>query len=205
MMSVVTIPRAELPVGNVKTYAVGWWGIIGGIITEAALFAYLLFGYFYFAVQPHTAPWPTEMPTFKLAAPNTIILLISSLAVWFGERGAQAGARARQAAGLGVGFLLGVIFVSIQVLEWKSKSFALTSGPYGSLFFVITGFHMAHVVLGLLLLLALTIWSMLGYFGPQRIAPISIGAIYWHFVDAVWLVVFFSLYITPYLGLRHGP
>jgi cytochrome c oxidase subunit 3 len=203
-MSTVSIPRYDLPVGNVKTHAVGWWGILAGIITEAALFAYLLFGYFYFTIQPHGEMWPTEMPHFKLALPNTIILLVSSGAVWLGERGAHQGVRWKQATGLGVGFVLGVIFVVIQVFEWKSKSFSLNSGAYGSLFFTITGFHMAHVVLGLLMLFPLTIWSMLGYFGPRRSAPISIGAIYWHFVDAVWLVVFFSLYITPYLGLRHG-
>jgi heme/copper-type cytochrome/quinol oxidase subunit 3 len=203
-MSMVSVPRYDLPVGNVKTHAIGWWGILAGIITEAALFGYLLFGYFYFTIQPHSGLWPTEMPHFKLALPNTIILLISSGAAWIGERGAHEGNRRKQAAGLGVAFVLGVIFVVIQAFEWKSKSFALNSGAYGSLFYTITGFHMAHVVLGLLMLLPLTIWSMLGYFGPRRSAPISIGAIYWQFVDAVWLVVFVSLYVTPYLGLRHG-
>ncbi len=202
-MTIVATPRTDLPIGSLTSRTVGWWGIIAGIVTEAALFAYLLFTYFYFAIQPHEM-WPAEMPTFKLSLPNTAILLISSVAVWYGERGGRQGSRLKQAAGLGTGFLLGVIFVGIQVLEWKSKSFSYNSGPYGSIFFVVTGFHMGHVVVGLLMLLPLTIWSMLGYFGPGRDAPISIGAIYWHFVDAVWLTVFFSLYITPYLGLRHG-
>jgi len=202
-MTIVATPRTDLPVGSITSRTVGWWGMIAGIVTEASLFAYLLFTYFYLAIQPHEM-WPAEMPTFKLSIPNTIILLVSSVAVWFGERGGHQGSRLKQAGGLGAGFLLGVIFVAIQVLEWKSKSFSYNSGPYGSIFFVVTGFHMGHVVLGLLMLLPLTIWSMLGYFGPGRDAPISIGAIYWHFVDAVWLTVFFSLYITPYLGLRHG-
>jgi cytochrome c oxidase subunit III len=204
MMSIVSLPAYDLPVGNVKTYAIGWWAMIAAIITEASLFAYLLFGYFYFAIQPHSTTWPAEMPTFALALPNTILLLASSAAVWLGEQGTLQGARGKQVAGLGVGFLLGVIFVVVQVIEWKSKSFTLNSNVYGSLFFVVTGFHMAHVILGLLMLLPLTLWAALGYFGPQRNAPVSIGAVYWHFVDAVWLVVFFSLYITPYLGLRHG-
>jgi heme/copper-type cytochrome/quinol oxidase subunit 3 len=203
-MSVVSVPTPDLPIGQVKTYAVGWWAMICGILTEAALFAYLLFGYFYFTVQPHGTAWPAEMPTFKLALPDTIILLVSSGVVWIGERGSHEGVRLKQIGGLGGAFLLGVIFVVIQVFEWKSKSFALNSSPYGSLFFVITGFHMAHVILGLIILLPLTIWSAMGYFGPRRNAPVSIGAIYWHFVDAVWIVVFFSLYVTPYLGLRHG-
>jgi len=203
-MTIVATSRDDLPIGSMTSRTVGWWGMIAGIITEASLFAYLLFTYFYVAVQPHGEMWPAEMPTFKLAAPNTIILLVSSVAVWFGERGGREGSRWKQAGGMAIGFILGVIFVTIQVFEWKAKSFSLNSGPYGSIFFVVTGFHMGHVVLGLIMLLPLTLWSALGYFGPGRDAPISIGAIYWHFVDAVWLVVFFSLYITPYLGLRHG-
>jgi cytochrome c oxidase subunit 3 len=204
-MSVISYPRSDLPVGSVGSQAAGWWGIICGILTEAALFGYLLFSYYYFAVQPREIAWPPELPTFKLSAPNTIILLVSSAAVWWGERGAKEGSRGKQVAGLGIGFILGAIFVGIQVLEWKAKSFSLNSSAYGSLFFTITGFHMAHVIVGLLMLLPVTVWSALGYFGPLRSSPISIAAIYWHFVDAVWLAVFFTLYITPYLGLHHGP
>ncbi len=96
---------------------------------------------------------------------------------------------------------MGVAFLFIQGLEWESKTFALSSGPYGSLFFIITGFHMVHVVIGLLLLLAVTVWSFIGYFGPARSAPVSISAIYWHFVDAVWITVFFVFYLTLRLGL----
>jgi heme/copper-type cytochrome/quinol oxidase subunit 3 len=124
--------------------------------------------------------------------------------MWWAERGARQGLRTRQVVGLAITFILGVIFVVIQVFEWKAKSFSVTSSAYGSLYFTVTGFHMAHVVLGLIILLPLTIWSALGYFGPQRSSPISVGAIYWHFVDAVWVTVFFTFYITPYLGLRHA-
>jgi heme/copper-type cytochrome/quinol oxidase subunit 3 len=204
-VSTVSIPRRDLPIGSIGAHAIGWWAIVAGILTEAALFGYLLFTYYYFAVQPHAGAFPPELPTFKLALPNTIILLASSLAVWWGERGARQGRRGRQAVGLGLAFVLGAIFVGIQTLEWKAKSFTLSSSAYGSLFFTVTGFHMAHVALGLIVLLPLTVWSAMGYFGPRHSAPISIGVIYWHFVDAVWLVVFFTFYLTPYLGLRHGP
>jgi heme/copper-type cytochrome/quinol oxidase subunit 3 len=61
---------------------------------------------------------------------------------------------------------------------------------------------MAHVVVGVLMLLALTYWSWRGYFNRVRYAHIHIGALYWHFVDAVWLAVFFTFYLTPLLGLK---
>ena len=96
---------------------------------------------------------------------------------------------------------MGAAFVAIQGLEWENQTFSLSSSAYGSLFFIVTGFHMAHVVVGLLLLIAVAVWSFRGYFGPARSAPVSIVAIYWHFVDAVWVTVFFMFYLTPRLGL----
>jgi cytochrome c oxidase subunit 3 len=87
----------------------------------------------------------------------------------------------------------------VQVFEWKAKTYSLTSGSYGSLYFTVTGFHMAHVIVGLLMLIAVWIWSALGLFNPRRHLPVSISSIYWHFVDVVWLAVFFSFYLSPYL------
>jgi heme/copper-type cytochrome/quinol oxidase subunit 3 len=170
------------------------------LLTEGALFAYLLFSYYYVTVQPHSGPWPPEMPKFLLSLPNTIILLLSSVAMWFGEYGTKRGIRWLQLLGIAGAIVLGTAFVIIQFFEWSSRPFTMSSGTYGSLYFTVTGFHVAHVVAGLLILLTLLFWSWRGYFGPIRHSPVSIGAIYWHFVDAVWLAVFFTFYITPYLS-----
>ena len=80
----------------------------------------------------------------------------------------------------------------------------MASNTYGSLYFTITGFHMAHVAAGLLMLAALFVWTLLGTFDRWRSTPVSVGVIYWHFVDAIWLAVFLTFYVTPYLGLSHG-
>ena len=189
-----------LSVGSIDRRASGWWGMLTLILTEAFLFAYLLFSYYYFAVQ-YGRPWlPAELPSFRLSGPNTVILIVSSIAVWFGERGTRRGSRWQQVLGLLAGLVLGVVFVGIQLREWMDKPFGLASHSYGSLYFTVTGFHMAHVVAGLVVLAALALWSALGYFDRARMAPVTIGAIYWHFVDAVWLTVFFTFYVTPHLG-----
>jgi heme/copper-type cytochrome/quinol oxidase subunit 3 len=190
----------RLPTGSIGRHASGWWGMMCLILTEGALFGYLLFSYYYLAVQYGRAWLPNELPHFRLSLPNTIILLLSSVAVWWGERNARQGRTGPLVAGLSAGFVLGAIFVAIQYNEWLDKKFTLSSSSYGSLYFTITGFHMAHVVVGLLVLAAMTVWSALGYFDRTRNAPVTIGALYWHFVDAVWLAVFFTLYITPYLS-----
>ena len=102
----------------------------------------------------------------------------------------------------GAGAVLGTIFAVIQYFEWAQKPFTLSSSGYGSLYFTITGFHMAHVIVGVIMLWALCAWSLMGYFNRVRYVHIHIGALYWHFVDAVWLVVFFTFYLTPLMGLK---
>jgi heme/copper-type cytochrome/quinol oxidase subunit 3 len=192
----------SLPIGSAGRKSSGWFGMLSLIATEASIFLYLLFSYYYVAIWSEGGFLPPELPHFDLAGPDTVILLLSSVAVWWGERGARRGARGQLAAGLAVGILLGLIFVGIQLIEWRGKPFRLSSGPYSSLYFTITGFHMAHVVIGLAILAALFVWTLLGYFDRRRHAPVAIGAIYWHFVDAVWLAVFFTIYVTPHLGVR---
>ena len=187
-------------VGSIGRRASGWWGMLTLIVTEAFLFGYLLFSYYYFAVQYGRAWLPAELPSFRLSAPNTLILILSSVAVWFAEHAIRHNRYGRLVAGLLVGFVLGAVFVGIQIREWMDKPFNYASHVYGSLYFTVTGFHMAHVVVGLVVLLALLVWSAFGYFDRERLAPVTIGAIYWHFVDAVWLTVFFTFYITPYLS-----
>lgn len=193
----LTIGR--LPIGSIGHESNGWWGMLLLIVTESFLFGYLLFSYYYFASHAEPGSFPAEQPSFRLSGPNTVILIVSSIAVWWGEHSGKRGSRGGLLAGLSVGFVLGAIFVAIQVIEWMEKPFTIASHAYGSSFFTTTGFHMAHVVGGLVVLLALIVWSALGYFDRERMAPISIGSIYWHFVDVVWLAVFFTFYVTPYL------
>jgi cytochrome c oxidase subunit 3 len=136
-----------------------------------------------------------------LALPGTLILLASSVAVGWAQLGIEHGNRWRLTIGMGGGALLGVIFLVVQYFEWAQKPYGLTSSPYSSLYYVITGFHMAHVVVGVVMLTVLALWSGRGYFNRFRFAHIHIGALYWHFVDAVWLAVFFTFYLTPLMGL----
>lgn len=190
----------RLSVGSIDRRASGWWGMLALILTEGFLFANLLFSYYYFAVQYGRAWLPAELPSFRLSAPNTAILLASSVAVWLGERGARRGSRARLVLGLLLGLILGLAFLGIQFLEWMNKPFGISSDSYGSIYFTTTGFHMAHVAGGLLILAFLLLWSVLGYFDRKRLSPVAIGAVYWHFVDAAWLTIFFTFYITPHLS-----
>lgn len=200
-MSEVTI-TAPLPVGSTGRKAGGWYGMVALIVTEGSLFLYLLFAYYYFALWSGGHFVPEPLPRLDLAAPDTLVLLLSSGTVSWAERGARRSDRRQTMLGLMLTLLLGSIFVGVQLVEWAKKPFHFNQTTYSALYFTTTGFHMAHVVAGLIILLVLLLWSRLGYFDARRDLPLTIGATYWHFVDVVWLAVFFTIYITPLLGVR---
>jgi cytochrome c oxidase subunit III len=192
-------PR-DLPVGPIGRNGLGYWGVGMLVASEAALFAYLLFAYYYTGATAQQG-WVLEArPTLSLALPNTVLLLASSVVAWIAERGILDRNRAKALFGFGGAFVMGAIFMAIQRNEWSGKPFGLGTSSYASLYYVTTGFHMAHVIIGLGVLAALFLWTALDYFSPRRRLTISAGVLYWHFVDAVWLFVFFTYYITPYLG-----
>lgn len=199
MADTVIAPAADLPIGPMGHRALGWWGMLCVIATEGAVFVYLLFSYAYLALQPHAAWLPEGPPSLTLALPNTAVLVASSFVVAWGERRIRAGATRHAWLALLGTIGLGIVFVAVQLVEWHDKTFGIATSSYGSLYFTITGFHMAHVVAGLLMLAALALWTRLGLFDSRRNAPIAIGAIYWHFVDVVWLAVFFTFYLSPRL------
>lgn len=192
--------QTALPVGDFGRKGTGWWGMLTLIATEASLFAYLLFSYAFTAVQNGAGFLPAKLPVLHLAGPNTAILLASSGAVWWGERAIKRGERGHFVLGFGAAIVLGAVFVAVQLLEWRNKRLTLSSSAWSSHYFTITGFHMAHVVLGLVGLTTVMVWGLLGYFGPRRHTGVMAAALYWHFVDAVWLAVFSTFYIAPYLG-----
>lgn len=193
--SVQADPRRQLPLSSAE-HAPGWWGMVCLIVTEAALFVYFLFSYFYLASMAPRWP-PNHGPELTLSAPNTVILLASSATMWWAERGIRRGEQTRLRVGLLITCLLGIIFLGIQLVEYHQTKFLPSSHAYGSLFYTITGFHFGHVLVGVLMNLTAQLRAWRGHFGARHHLAVTTTGLYWHFVDAVWLCVFFSLYITP--------
>ncbi len=197
-MTEIVLAPGPLQVGPHEKKSSSWWGVLCLIATEAALFSYLEFSYYYFDVQlPHS--WRPEPPKLHFSLPDTLILLASSAFVWLAEKAVKKDRRGAAVVHLLISFLLGVVFLLIQVLEWKEKTFSPQSGPYGSLYFTTTGFHMAHVVVGLGAIVFMMVWLAMGLIDSRRNAALTNVAVYWHFVDAVWLTLFFMFYLSPRL------
>jgi cytochrome c oxidase subunit 3 len=200
-MSAANVAAIErLPVAPRGPLASGWWGMIMLIITEAALFSGLLFSYYYIFAQHADRPWPPEGPlALKVALPNTIVLIVSSFVIAWAERGMRQRNRRQVSIGLGIGIVLGIVFMGLQAYEWATKPFNWTSHTFGSLYYTITGFHMLHVLAGLLILIAVLIWVVRGLYDRSDHLGLTTASWYWHFVDVVWLTVFFSFYLWPRL------
>ena len=100
---------------------------------------------------------------------------------------------------MAVAIVLGVTFILIQLKEYHDKTYGITTNLYGSLYFTITGFHLCHVAVGVIILSLLMLWTSLGYFDDRRYSTVTIGSVYWHFVDVVWLFIFSTFFLLPYI------
>lgn len=192
---------APLPMGSIGTSASGWWGAWILMLSEATLFAYLFFTYFYFSIQPPANWIPGRPPSFLYPGIQTGLALGGCISAWFAHRSIRLGQRLLALIGLGVTILFCSGFIGVQFLDWFSKPFPFSQSTYSSIYFLITGTHLAHVVVGWLMLLMVFLWTALGYFDGVRHVPIAIAAIYWYFIAIIWIAVFFTLTCSPYFFL----
>lgn len=199
-MANVLVPPTALPVAPQGSRASGWYGLVFLVATEAALFIYLLFSYVFLASQSPGSWPPSGAPPITSAAVNTAILLASSVTAWWGQKGIERDSSSRLMTGLALSLILGAVFTGVQIHDWMHKPFNPTTDAYGSLFYTITGVHIAHVAVGLFILACLILWAALGRFSARRHLHVTLGVLYWHFVDVVWLVVFATFFLTPRLG-----
>ncbi|CAN5587379.1 hypothetical protein BH24ACT26_BH24ACT26_18010 [soil metagenome] len=202
-MSQALESRLALPEHASGSRAFGWWGMVMLIATESMLFAALIASYFFlrFNSGPQWPPGDIPTPTLELPLVMSVILLSSSIPVHMADRAIRKGEQRRLRTGLALGFVLGASFLGLQGVEYAEKlaEFSPTTNVYGSLFFTITGFHGLHVLIGLLF----SVWTQArawrGAFDEERHLTVQNFTMYWHFVDAVWIVVLFTIYLSPNL------
>ncbi|HET7549816.1 MAG TPA: cytochrome c oxidase subunit 3 [Gemmatimonadaceae bacterium] len=193
---VAGVPVDELPIGVGGTASTAWWGMTFFIITEATLFAYLFFSYYYLGSRH--SEWPANgAPELKLAVINTVILVSSSAPMWLADRVLGRGRIAFFSLLLGTVLVMGTAFLIIEATEWSNQSFAPATNAYSSLFYTITGFHFAHVTLGLLMIVELLYRALVSRIDVRRPLATRNVAVYWHFVGVVWVILFLTIYISP--------
>ncbi|AKR54487.1 cytochrome c oxidase subunit III [Youhaiella tibetensis] len=139
-------------------------------------------------------PW--HLPLF-----NTIILLTSGTTVTWAHHALIHGDRRGLKAGLALTVALGVLFTIVQAIEYTHAGFTFSGNFYGATFFMATGFHGFHVIIGTIFLLVCLVRAQAGDLTPKNHLGFEFAAWYWHFVDVVWLFLFASIYIWGSWGV----
>ena len=177
----------------------GMAGMVLFISSEIMLFGGLFAGYFY--VRNQAAEWPPsgvhELDPV-MGGILTTILVISGIVGHAGVIGLKNGSRSLLLAGVGGALVLGSIFIGGQAYEWfklMDEGLTAESGTYGSTFYILTGFHGAHVIAGLAMLAVAWMRGFWGDFNPRRHLFADASMLYWHFVDIVWVFLYAILYV----------
>ncbi|MCH8616643.1 cytochrome c oxidase subunit 3 [Sphingomonas sp. SM33] len=193
------------------------YGMILFIASEVMFFLAWFWAYFDASLFPSSAEviggvWPPKgqnvLDPFGFPLLNTLILLCSGTTVTYAHHSLIHGDREGLKLGLLMTVLLGVLFTSIQAYEYMHAPFAFKQANggtiYGSTFFMATGFHGFHVIVGTIFLTVCLIRAWKGDFTPKQHFGFEAAAWYWHFVDVVWLFLFVSIYVWGGWGAPHA-
>jgi heme/copper-type cytochrome/quinol oxidase subunit 3 len=195
------IPEIALDQRAVKGSSSSVLGMTLFVASEAMFFA-AFFGA-YFTIYAAALVWPPlgiPIPDLLIPSIATGLLVTSGLTMQMGVAAARKGRIRRLNASLGITILLGVAFLILQTIDYSGMGFGIHDGSYASLFYIMTGLHMAHVIGGVLFLILVFVQSRTGQLSIERHEPVEAAAIYWHFVDIVWVGLFVIFYILTRSG-----
>ncbi|MFQ5550899.1 MAG: heme-copper oxidase subunit III [Gemmatimonadales bacterium] len=180
---------------GLDTRKIAFWTFIG---SECLLFGTLITTYLVYEGRSVSGPTTHEILNIPLTSVSTFDLLLSSLAMVLALAAVARGDRAWARLWLGATALLGLFFLGFQAYEFTQfvhEGLGFTTNLFGSTFFTLTGFHGAHVAVGVMWLVTLLIRSLQGKLGPNKAMEVEIAGLYWHFVDVVWIVIFTVVYL----------
>ncbi len=182
-----------------------FWTFIG---SECLLFGSLIATYMAYKGKSLVGPFPHDtvvngqlvkgVLNIELTTVSTFILLMSSVMMVLALNSVQRGDRKGSVLWLGMTALFGSVFLGCQVYEFTHfyhNGLTLETNLFGSTFFVLTGFHGAHVTVGVIYLITLMFLSLKGKLGPEKTLNVEIAGLYWHFVDVIWIVIFPLVYL----------
>jgi len=190
----VHVPHTATGLDNRK---LGMWAFLG---SECLFFGSLIATYLLYRGRSIQGPYPEDVYDIPYTSVSSGILLMSSLTMVLALHEIQRGDHRRFRAWLLATALLGITFVGGQVFEFTvfvREGLTLSRNLFGSSFFLLTGFHGAHVTMGILMLLSLYGMSLAGRLPAERALRVELVGLYWHFVDVVWIVIFTVVYLIP--------
>ena len=192
-MSAVELTRDERAVRQTSGPVLG---MVIFVASEAMFFATFFGAYFtIYSVNPVWPPagFPRLEP--ELATVLTVLLVASSVTLQIGVRAIRRDRTRTMLVWLGLTILLGAGFLGLQLYDYSLLGFGVRDGIFGSLFYVMTGLHMAHVFGGVVFLVLVLVQGLGGQLTHAHHDSMEAGSIYWHFVDVVWICLFTTFYV----------
>lgn len=167
------------------------------ITAESAIFTIFVVAYLYYLGRDVAGPTPRQVLDIPIFA--TVCLLSSSFFIWLAEHAIEHAKMAAFKLWWSVTILLGAIFLGYTAWEWYElivhDHLTIATNLFGTTFYSLVGLHASHVIVGLLMMLVVLVFGLLGKVNPAHAERVKVLALYWHFVDAVWVVVFTVVYI----------
>nr|AFQ62363.1 cytochrome c oxidase subunit III [Papilio dardanus] len=177
------------------------WGMILFIISEVFLFISFFWAFFHSSLSPNIdigATWPPSsiipFNPFQIPLLNTIILITSGVSVTWAHHSLMENNFSQTTQGLFITIMLGIYFTILQAYEYIEAPFSIADSIYGSTFFLATGFHGLHVMVGTIFLFICFLRHLNFHFSTKHHFGFEAAAWYWHFVDVVWLFLYISIY-----------
>nr|SSW88880.1 cytochrome c oxidase subunit III [Pharmacophagus antenor] len=177
------------------------WGMILFIISEVFFFISFFWTFFHSSLSPNIeigAMWPpyniTPFNPFQIPLLNTIILITSGITITWAHHAIMENNYSQMTQGLFLTIILGIYFTILQAYEYYEAPFTIADSIYGSIFFLATGFHGLHVIIGTIFLLICLMRHLNYHFSNKHHFGFEAATWYWHFVDVVWLFLYISIY-----------
>jgi len=190
-------PLAETLTGEGTKNLKGRVGMACMITTESALFTIFVVAYLFYIGKSVVGPYPRDVLDVPVLA--TVALLSSTATIIFATRALRAGRRAAFNLWWAITIALGAFFLGATAIEWYGliyrHNLTIWTNLFGTTYYTLVGFHAGHVTVGLLLLLLVLFVSLRGALRAVDVERVEILSWYWHFVDAVWVVVFTTVYV----------
>jgi cytochrome c oxidase subunit III len=195
--------EAAIDVRHLPNYVSGsrgslWWSMVLLLVIESMVFGTLIATYFYLRLG--AIEWPPagiKPPDLLLPTINTFILLASSISMYMADSGIQKGNVRRLVIGLTVSGLMAVVFLILKVVEYAGVDYRWDDHSYGSIVWLVVGFHSAHVASVVLKTSVMLVLASRNYFNAERHLGVQINGLYWHFVVGVWVPLYAMLYLAP--------
>ena len=191
-----------LDVSSLPGYAFGprtlmWWGTMGMILTEGPIFAMLIVAYFY--LRGHSPDWPPGVspPMLRWGVANTVVLLLSVLPnIWY-KRAAEREDLKAVRIGMVIAVIFSIAFVVIRFFEFGALNCRYDTNAYGSIVWILLGFHTAHLITDLIDTSVLTTLMFTRPIEGKQFSDVSDNAFYWYFVVIAWPPIFAVVYLAP--------